>query len=139
MTITIPEKPEAIREINAVGKYNPLMKEVYGATLTLNERKEWFKLKYPNGKIAIEFVRAEYPVIVFHTTVYREDNKPLSSATGSYMLDKGEMITPEKMIDTIHRSESNALKMAGFTLWGESLHDEMTNFEELEITKELEV
>lgn len=138
MIIKIPEKPEAFRKINAVGKYNPLMREVYGATLTLNERKEWFKLKYPNGKIAIKFVRAEYPAIIFHATVYREDNKTLSSATGSYMLNKDEIITPEKMIDTIHRSESNALKTAGFSLWGEPLHDEMTNLEELEIDKQLE-
>ena len=40
----------SIDTLNAVGKYSPVMKTESGK-LTLNERKEWLKLKYPNSQL----------------------------------------------------------------------------------------
>ena len=41
--------------LNAAGKYSPIM-ETENGKLTLNERKEWLKLKYPNSQLKTNII-----------------------------------------------------------------------------------
>ena len=127
--IDIGEKPEALRTVNAVGGYNPLMKETWGATLSLLERKKWFNLKYPDGKIELSAILMEFPTVTFQAKVHA-NGKIIASAFGSCPIDKGEIADSETVIEAIRRAENTALKLAGFQLWGEPLHEELGVIEE---------
>ena len=122
MNIACQKAPKALRSIHAVGEYNPLMKGKPGETLFLSERIKWFKLKYPNGRIELSAVSMEFPAVIFHAKVHA-DGKELASASGSCLLERGDVPSGEMVATAVRQAENTALKLAGFQLWGEPLHE----------------
>ncbi len=77
----------SIDTLNTVGKYSSIM-ETENGKFTLNERKEWLKLKYPDAQLKtnIIYVLSNPKMIVARTELFVND-RLLSTGTGTSMYE----------------------------------------------------
>ena len=109
----------SIDTLNAVGKYSPVM-ETESGKLTLNERKEWLKLKYPNSRLKtnIIYVLSNPKMIVARSELFVND-RLLSTGTGTSMYDSIPL--NEDVLKAKERAENRAMMFSGFFLMSEEI------------------
>ena len=105
--------------LNAAGKYSPVM-ETESGKLTLNERKEWLKLKYPNSRLKtnIIYVLSNPKMIVARTELFVND-RLLSTSTGTSMYERIPL--NEDVLKAKERAENRVMMFSGFFLRSEEL------------------
>ena len=109
----------SIDTLNAAGKYSPVM-ETESGKLTLNERKEWLKLKYPNSRLKtnIIYVLSNPKMIVARSELF-DVNRLLSTGTGTSMYESIPL--NEDVLKAKERAENRAMMFSGFFLRSEKI------------------
>ena len=109
----------SIDTLNAAGKYSPIM-ETESGKLTLNERKEWLKLKYPDAqfKTNIIYVLENPKMIVARSELFVND-RLLSTGTGTSMYEGIPL--NEDILKARERAENRAMMFSGFFLRSEEI------------------
>ncbi len=108
-----------INTLNAVGKYSPVMKTESGR-LTLSQRKEWLKLKYPNSQLKTNIISVlDNPKMIVARTELFDGNRLLSTGTGTSMYDCIPL--NEDILKAKERAENRAMMFSGFFLRSEEL------------------
>ncbi len=109
----------SIDTLNAAGKYSPVMQTESGK-LTLNERKEWLKLKYPDSKLktSIIYVLNNPKMIVARSELF-DGNRLLSTGTGTSMYESIPL--NEDVLKAKERAENRAMMFSGFFLMSEEI------------------
>ena len=109
----------SIDTLNAAGKYSPVM-ETESGKLTLNERKEWLKLKYPNAQLKtnIIYVLSNPKMIVARSELF-DGNRLLSTGTGTSMYESIPL--NEDVLKAKERAENRAMMFSGFFLRSEKI------------------
>lgn len=109
----------SIDTLNAVGKYSPVMKTENGK-LTLNQRKEWLKLKYPNSQLKTNIISVLHnPKMIVARTELFDGNRLLSSGTGTSLYDCIPL--NEDILKAKERAENRAMMFSGFFLRSEEI------------------
>ena len=108
-----------VNTLNAAGKYSPVM-ETENGKLTLNERKEWLKLKYPNSQLKtnIIYVLSNPKMIVARSELF-DGNRLLSTGTGTSMYESIPL--NEDVLKAKERAENRAMMFSGFFLMSEEI------------------
>ena len=105
--------------LNAAGKYSPIM-ETENGKLTLNERKEWLKLKYPNSQLKtnIIYVLSNPKMIVARTELFVND-RLLSTGTGTSIYESIPLNAD--VLKARERAGNRAIMFSGFFLRSEEI------------------
>ena len=105
--------------LNSTGKYSPIM-ETENGKLTLNERKEWLKLKHPNSQLKtnIIYVLSNPKMIVARSELF-DGNRLLSTGTGTSMYESIPL--NEDVLKAKERAENRAMMFSGFFLMSEEI------------------
>ena len=113
--VVIISVPITINTLNAVGKYSPAM-ETESGKLTLNERKEWLKLKYPNSQLKtnIIYVLSNLKMRVAQSELFDKDRLLSTSMYESIPLNKDMFKAKEK-------AKNGAMMFSGFFLKHEEI------------------
>ena len=108
-----------VNTLNAAGKYSPVM-ETENGKLTLNERKEWLKLKYPNSQLKtnIIYVLSNPKMIVARSELLVND-RLLSTGTGTSMYESIPL--NQDVLKAKERAENRAMMFSGFFLMSEHI------------------
>ncbi len=108
-----------VNTLNAAGKYLLIM-ETESGKLTLNERKECLKLKYPNSQLKtnIIYVLSNPKMIVARTELFVND-RLLSTGTGTSMYESIPL--NEDVLKARERAENRAMMFSGFFLRSEEI------------------
>ena len=112
------KKLNPIDTLNAVGNYSPVMKKI--CKLTLNERKEWLKLKYPNSQLKTNIISVLHnPKMIVARTELFDGNRLLSTGTGTSLYDCIPL--NEDILKAKERAENRAMMFSGFFLRSEEI------------------
>ena len=108
-----------VNTLNAAGKYSPVM-ETENGKLTLNERKEWLKLNYPNSQLKtnIIYVLSNPKMIVARSELLVND-RLLSTGTGTSMYESIPL--NQDVLKAKERAENRAMMFSGFFLRSEHI------------------
>ena len=105
--------------LNAAGKYSSIM-ETENGKLTLNERKEWLKLKYLDAQLKtnIIYVLSNPKMIVARSELLVND-RLLSTGTGTSMYESIPL--NQDVLKSKERAENRAIMFSGFFLMSEHI------------------